>query len=253
MALSKLYPPTMMADPTREWVRDSNGRFFMYRWSSESQQWITVWQSRQRHDSVQSISAQVAFSLEERTPENLVRGTPGAIEGLDPSYEVQRRPRQFFHAGRMFSVLFTEPLGENARNVGDNVTTVIYDQRVFSQIRRFIVVQPKQGFCYAVLVSTYGNCGVNKPGVEPEAHAVVHTTNLNPVWLQGERERGMTKESIAVIPANDSVPLSPASRINFSLAHPIQYNVKVKDLGRVCDEDMPNFCLYWQTERDRTF
>ncbi|KAK8239309.1 hypothetical protein IWZ00DRAFT_547950 [Phyllosticta capitalensis] len=240
-----------MSDPTREWVQDSSGRFFMYRWSAESQQWITVWQSRQRHDSVHSMPGQMLF--DERPPESLIRGTLGVVEGLDPSYEVQRRPRQFFHAGRMFSVLFTEPLGENARNVGDNVTRVIYDQRVFSQIRRFIVVQPKQGFCYAVPVSTYGNRGVNKPGVEPEAHAVVHMTNSIPVWLHGERERGMTKEPIAVVPANDAVFLTPASRINFSLAHPIKYNVKVKDLGRVCDEDMENFCLYWQTERDRCY
>ncbi|KAK8205237.1 hypothetical protein IWZ01DRAFT_486032 [Phyllosticta capitalensis] len=245
-----------MSDPTREWVQDSSGRFFMYRWSAGKKK------TPECNRSSGSLFGRVDCPCHPRRklkssgpPESLIRGTLGVVEGLDPSYEVQRRPRQFFHAGRMFSVLFTEPLGENARNVGDNVTRVIYDQRVFSQIRRFIVVQPKQGFCYAVSspVSTYGNRGVNKPGVEPEAHAVVHMTNSVPVWLHGERERGMIKEPIAVVPANDAVSLTPASRINFSLAHPIQYNVKVKDLGRVSDEDMGNFCLYWQTERDRCY
>ena len=42
--------------------------------------------------------------------------------------------------------------------------------------------------------------------------------------------------------------LSRASRIYFGIHHPIQYNVKVKDLGYVHPEWMPAFLGYWNME-----
>lgn len=50
----------------------------------------------------------------------------------------------------MFSILYTEPLGGTAPNVNaDNVSTVMFGEQVYSQIRRFIVVKEGKGFCYA--------------------------------------------------------------------------------------------------------
>jgi hypothetical protein len=42
--------------------------------------------------------------------------------------------------------------------------------------------------------------------------------------------------------------LSTASRIYFGIHHPIQYNVKVKDLGYVHPDWMPNLLGYWHME-----
>lgn len=43
-------------------------------------------------------------------------------------------------------------------------------------------------------------------------------------------------------------PLSSALRIFFGIDHPIQYNVKVKDLGYVHPEYLINLIRYWNME-----
>ena len=43
-------------------------------------------------------------------------------------------------------------------------------------------------------------------------------------------------------------PLAIASRIYFGIHHPIQYNVKVKDLGCVHSDWMATFSGYWKME-----
>lgn len=56
----------------------------------------------------------------------------------------------------MFAVLLTEPLGSNAQQLDNaNVSTVIYNEHVYSQIRRFVVVEERRGFCYAWFVYTH--------------------------------------------------------------------------------------------------
>jgi hypothetical protein len=42
--------------------------------------------------------------------------------------------------------------------------------------------------------------------------------------------------------------LSTASRIFFGIQHPIQYNVKVKDLGYVHPDYLATFLGYWAME-----
>lgn len=44
--------------------------------------------------------------------------------------------------------------------------------------------------------------------------------------------------------------LSNASRIFFGIHHPIQYNVKVKDLGYVYPNEVPRFLGYWTMENN---
>lgn len=62
----------------------------------------------------------------------------------------------------------------------------------------------------------------------------------------------MDKEPIAIDPADDTVILEPASRIDFSVRHPVRHDLRVKDLGKVCEEDMPDFICYameyWDTD-----
>ena len=43
-------------------------------------------------------------------------------------------------------------------------------------------------------------------------------------------------------------PLDPASRIYFGIHHPIQYNVKVKELGYVHPQHLVNLKGYWAME-----
>jgi hypothetical protein len=62
----------------------------------------------------------------------------------------------------------------------------------------------------------------------------------------------LQKTPIAVIMNTNERPLSIASRIYFGIHHPIQYNVKVKDLGYVHPESMATFSGYWKMENGTT-
>jgi hypothetical protein len=61
-------------------------------------------------------------------------------------------------------------------------------------------------------------------------------------------ETGMEKDPIGVDPADPSIRLGPASRINFAQVHCIQQNVKVKDMGLVRLDDLPKLIQYYRAE-----
>ncbi|KAF2501510.1 hypothetical protein BU16DRAFT_500657 [Lophium mytilinum] len=191
---------------------------------------------------------------QDRPVYNQMKGVIGAYEELDPAYLVRQDARGFFKRGRVFSMLFTELMGETPRAPGtfpDNVSIVKYGAKVITQIRRFVVVAEKMGFCYTCPISTYGNRGTTKTGCRPEEHAIVYYKTLqtpSPLPL----ENGMVYQPIGVLPpSTESQPMSTASRIRFAKAFPIEWNVKVKDLGRVADEDMGNLMQYYMRELNK--
>ncbi|KAL0258289.1 hypothetical protein SLS55_007463 [Diplodia seriata] len=128
----------------------------------------------------------------------------------------------------------------------DNISTVLFGQRVFSNIRRFIVVKEGRGFAYACPVSTYGGRATTKRGLDPQQHAIVYITGSVPQYVAGEQR--LQKAPIPIIPAEGSVTLNGASRVNFAIHHPIQHNVKVKDLGIVHPDYIPTLISYAKNE-----
>ncbi|KAF2815406.1 uncharacterized protein BDZ99DRAFT_377956 [Mytilinidion resinicola] len=122
---------------------------------------------------------------------------------------------------------------------------------MYSQIIRFVAVENKAGFCYACPIFTYGGRGTLKPGCRPAEHAIIYYTTLqSPTLLPGENE--LRYEPIGVLPpAAERQPLNVACRIRFGKLYPIEWNVKVKDLGRVADEDMGRLIHYYKSELDK--
>lgn len=126
-------------------------------------------------------------------------------------------------------------------------------------------MRQKKAFCFAVLalsfidlsghqlimsspIFTYGNKATLKPGVVPEEHAIVYSYNHKPELLPGEHT--FSKDPICVVMNSGEPPLSKSARIFFGLHHPVQYNVKVKDLGYVHPEHLPNLIGYWRLEQE---
>ena len=68
--------------------------------------------------------------------------------------------------------------------------------------------------------------------------------------ISGEYEAGMTKEPIEIIPADSSVVISPYSRLRLGKTYPIEWNVKVKDIGQVHPEHVSKLLMYWRNEVD---
>jgi hypothetical protein len=118
----------------------------------------------------------------------------------------------------------------------DSITVVRFGAHAFSQIRRFVVVAERQGFCYACPISTYSGRGTLKRGCNPAEHAVIHVSGTQPMIFRGEN--GMNVEPIAIEPAEPGVVLEPASRVRLGKVYPIEWNVKVKNIGKVISQDM---------------
>ena len=97
-------------------------------------------------------------------------------------------------------------------------------------------------------IFTYANQGTKKPGVVPDEHAIVYSSGNTPSLLSGESQ--LSKEPICII-MKDGVPLlSSASRVFFGIHHSVQYNIKVKELGHVHPDHLPNLLGYWHMENE---
>ena len=180
----------------------------------------------------------------------------GRPEMLFPSYTVRRDANQFFKPGRVFMILWTEPAGtlsEGARPEEKFLATVRYGERVYSKIRRFVVVREGTTHCSALPISTYGGRGVGKLGVKKSDHCIIHTGHSAPLPLREEiprrGEAGMRPISIRVIPDDGVAKLDPTSRIDLAKIHNIDHRVKVKAFGQIDALHLPallsQFILVW--------
>ncbi|CAN9477946.1 unnamed protein product [Alternaria alternata] len=150
----------------------------------------------------------------------------------------------------MFAILFTDA-DAHAPNYVTNYNSDLshlsqsarakYGELAHAQVRRFIVVKYRREFFF-----TYNNRATTKPGVRPDEHAIAYSYGCSPQLVAGEQE--LQKGPIAIVMNADERPLSTASRIYFGIHHPIQYNVKVKDLGYVHSDWMATFSGYWKME-----
>lgn len=158
--------------------------------------------------------------------------------------------RDFFVRGRAFMMLWAETASETwARQgtVNTAITVGRFGEKIFSQIRRFIVVKVEHGFVYAIAIYTYTGRGTLKPGCIAREHAVVFLQGSEPTTFSGETDgpQGMNKEPIEIVPADDTIRMDPASRVRFGKTYSIEWNVKVKDMGRVSPKYLTRLYRYW--------
>ena len=108
--------------------------------------------------------------------------TDGGYEELDSSYKQRSKDyKKFFRTGRVFSTLWTDPWADNTAATNYNPTfeseifIVKYGQKVYSKIRRFVVVvyNPGDRFCKCLPVTTYDGKGAKKRGINLEEHGQV--------------------------------------------------------------------------------
>jgi hypothetical protein len=168
-------------------------------------------------------------------------------------------------------MLWSEPAGVTHGERADDdlwsnsISVGKYGEQVYTQIRRFVVVKVprKKHFVYAWLVptllcytsctdtispiSTYSSRGTAKPGVDPKEHAIVYMSGTLPTYLPGESSSSM-REPIEVVPTNGRETLDRASRLRFGKTFPIEWNVKVKDVGRIAPSHMSKLIQYWKEE-----
>ena len=95
-------------------------------------------------------------------------------------------------------------------------------------------------------ITTYQNRGTLKTGCVPSEHSVVYLDGTTATAYEGEYERGMTKQPIKVVPCDQSVMIKPGSRLRFGKHFSLEMNVKVKNIGQVHADSMPNLIEYYE-------
>jgi hypothetical protein len=94
-------------------------------------------------------------------------------------------------------------------------------------------------------VGSYNGISTLKENIPSWEPAIVHTSEDDPssCYLRGERESGMMKEPIEIMPADSSTWLR-SEPIRFCKTYPIEKNVKLKGIGRVHPDHLDNFLRY---------
>lgn len=117
---------------------------------------------------------------------------------------------------------------------------------VYLQIRRFVVVAVQYGYVHACSISNYRDQGTLAPGCDPREYTIVYLSGTRPCFLEGEFERGMTKDPIEIMPTEPGLTLPPSCRLRFGKTYPVEWNVKVKDIGKVAPEHLTKLVEYWR-------
>jgi hypothetical protein len=149
-----------------------------------------------------------------------------------------------------------ETAGENAtdgitdyNSSKSSINRVKYHNNyVYTNARRFVVVRQKREFCYACPIFTYGNKATTKRGVRESEHGIAYSYPNEAQKVPGE---GDTMKHPLCVYLTQGVPaLHAASRIYYGIVHPIQYNVKVKDIGFLMKEHIPYLISSWKYEEE---
>jgi hypothetical protein len=102
-------------------------------------------------------------------------------------------------------------------------------------------------------ISTYGGQGATERDCEASEHTIVHLKGTDPVWIPGERARGMTKEPIMIEPTDTLEIMQPSSRLRCGKIYSIEWNVKVRDIGMVALCDRTKLLLYYRDGQNKGY
>jgi hypothetical protein len=151
---------------------------------------------------------------------------------LSTRVEFQVHRSKDFYFGRVFKVLWSEPVGSGGTEITPPVNSK-YGEKAFHKIRRFIVVKPGNGHSICLPILTYGLQGVLKRGVHPEDHAAVYSSRNNRPYLLDAEARLPLKRPIRIDMKDVSEKLDPLSRLNYAKLYTVEHNVKVYFIGKV--------------------
>lgn len=93
-------------------------------------------------------------------------------------------------------------------------------------------------------ISSFSGLGANKPGVYAEDLTIIYIRGEKVEAFPGERERGMYKEPIEVVPFQGQ-KLNKGSRIDFGTVHTVRHDLSVMEVGMVSTDSMAILKQYW--------
>ncbi|CAN9175411.1 unnamed protein product [Alternaria alternata] len=148
---------------------------------------------------------------------------------LNSDYTVINNPRAFFKKGKVFMVPWPELSGDLVK--GQTGPPVMV------KIRRLVVVRPKATFCLCLPIHTYSGQATSKAGIAAQDHAPVVPEGGEAIYHKNEAK--LTKSPMYIKVENPSTgSVSPMSRLNFGKVYTVEYNVKVRPIGRLIPDSL---------------
>ncbi|KAL5361111.1 hypothetical protein BJX96DRAFT_81357 [Aspergillus floccosus] len=235
------------AQPRRHAGREHVPRQFQNARNPGSRQY----EIEEEEPGVDSISAglrDVHLNGERSVPPNMPLQTITARTSstLDIRYQVKSDPKRFFKQGRVFSILWHENAGANADETNATFWPTQFGERVFSHIRRMVVVKEYNNCAWCFAIYTYKNRGLSKNAADASKHAVIYMEGSEPAADSSEPR--MLSKALEVRPVSDNHKLSPMSRLNFGKLFTVEHNVKVLHIGKITERSMPDFLAYARRE-----
>ena len=164
-----------------------------------------------------------------------------------------KHAQRFFKIGKVFTILWSEPAGDTSdtmlsssssasSSVASGISACQFGERVFTKIRRLVVVREGKNYSVAIQINTYSGRGVARRGTVKSEHAIIHTGRSAPQPAPDEQtfsgEAGL-RDPIRVDPDLRNDKLDPRSRLNFGKVYTIEHNVKVRSFGMVHRNSLP--------------
>lgn len=170
--------------------------------------------------------------------------------------------------------LWVEPMGkDDASFVTRYSFEGKYGERVYSKVRRFLVIREGKSHCLAMHVSllqhiastdiidspilTYNGLGVSKRGVVKAEHGIIYTglraPAPSPEELPVGNEVGMCPKAVQVQSNDRSEKLAPMSRINYGKIYTFEHSVECRGIGVVVHASLPDLRQQLDAKRARMF
>ncbi len=201
----------------------------LYSANSSTPQWEQGYSQPSRSKRLYQQPQQAPVPTAKQRRQRYVAATKGGSEEIDSSYYVRTKDyRVFFKIGRVFSTLWTDALGSNANKVDPTfVSEVVYREKVFSKIRRFIVVREGDRAVTCLPVTSYDGAGHRKSGIILGDHGFIYSLK-KPVVAPG-----MCQQSLRLLLAKGAAHLQDPSLVNYAKVYTVETNVKVKNVGEL--------------------
>jgi len=198
----------------------------------------------------QATKSQIARREPARQPEDdrmaISLSDAKAVSTLFPAFKVRTDANRFFRVGTVFTVLWSRPEEEGSESISTKWEPGIVlnhmGERVFTKVRRFVVIREGVDYCYALPIDTYGGHGVSEARTVKPDHVIVHSSRHAPLprpeELPRRGEAPMRHVPIRVELDNPGDVLDPMSRLNLAGVTMVQHNIKVQSFGKVCEVSM---------------
>lgn len=165
-------------------------------------------------------------------------------------FRIVEKPKRFFSVGRIFKVVWFEPLGERAPTMSSELNwsatcPSFHEEKPYARFRWFIVVRKRLHHSLCLSITTVGSRGPAKTSRgRAKDFVVLYPHTVDPP--EPFPEEGIARRPLAVIIEEGEQLLAPAARLDCARIYTVEDNVKVMKIGRVHPDSLDDLEEYYK-------